>query len=93
MYRNVSPLAKQKMADLARNDGVYVPRSLTTAYCNTIPPEREAFEKSAPYATAAAANELPCARVIVAIKEYDVPHDREGFYALAEEAAASIRPA
>src|SRR5206468_4170112 len=30
--------------DQGRHDGVYVPRSLTTAYCNTIPPERE--EKS-----------------------------------------------
>ena len=33
-----------QLVDQGRRDGVYVPRSLTTAYCNTIPPERE--EKS-----------------------------------------------
>ena len=33
-----------RLVDQGRRDGVYVPRSLTTAYCNTIPPERE--EKS-----------------------------------------------
>src|SRR5436305_4283347 len=33
-----------RLVDQRRRDGVYVPRSLTTAYCNTIPPERE--EKS-----------------------------------------------
>lgn len=56
-----------------------------------IMPEREAMEKSAPYAKAAAADELPCARTVVAIREYDVPQDREAFYALAEEVAASLR--
>jgi pyruvate dehydrogenase E1 component len=30
-----------RLVDQGRRDGVYVPRSLTTAYCNTIPPERE----------------------------------------------------
>ena len=34
-----------RLVDQGRRDGVYVPRSLTTAYCNTIRPERE--EKSA----------------------------------------------
>jgi len=29
-----------RLVDQGRRDGVYVPRSLTTAYCNTIPPER-----------------------------------------------------
>ena len=33
-----------RLVDQGRREGVYVPRSLTTAYCNTIPPERE--EKS-----------------------------------------------
>ena len=33
-----------RLVDEGRREGVYVPRSLTTAYCNTIPPERE--EKS-----------------------------------------------
>ena len=33
-----------RLVDQGRRDGVYVPRSLNTAYCNTIPPERE--EKS-----------------------------------------------
>ena len=33
-----------RLVDAGRRDGVYVPRSLNTAYCNTIPPERE--EKS-----------------------------------------------
>ena len=33
-----------RLVDQGRRDGVYVPRSLTTAYCNTIPPARE--EKS-----------------------------------------------
>src|SRR5438045_4232410 len=31
-----------QIVDQGRREGVYVPRSLTTAYCNTIPPEREA---------------------------------------------------
>lgn len=57
----------------------------------SVMPEREAMEKSAPYARAAAANELPCARTVVAIREYDVPQDRESFYVLAEEVAASLR--
>src|SRR6058998_597859 len=30
-----------RLIDQGRREGVYVPRSLTTAYCNTIPPERE----------------------------------------------------
>ena len=30
-----------RLVDQARRDGVFVPQSLTTAYCNTIPPERE----------------------------------------------------
>src|SRR4029079_11622577 len=30
-----------RLVDQGRREGVYVPRSLTTAYCNTIPPERE----------------------------------------------------
>ena len=30
-----------RLVDRARRDGVFVPQSLTTAYCNTIPPERE----------------------------------------------------
>jgi len=30
-----------RLVDQGRRHGVYVPRSLTTAYCNTIPPERE----------------------------------------------------
>ena len=33
-----------RLVDAGRRDGAYVPRSLNTAYCNTIPPERE--EKS-----------------------------------------------
>ena len=33
-----------RLVDEGRREGVYVPRSLNTAYCNTIPPERE--EKS-----------------------------------------------
>ena len=33
-----------QLVDEARRTGIYVPRSLTTAYCNTIPPDRE--EKS-----------------------------------------------
>ncbi|GAB3630197.1 pyruvate dehydrogenase [Pandoraea terrae] len=33
-----------RLVDEARRDGVYIPRSLTTAYCNTIPPAQE--EKS-----------------------------------------------
>ena len=33
-----------QLVDEARRAGIYVPRSLTTAYCNTIPPDRE--EKS-----------------------------------------------
>ena len=32
------------LVNRARRDGVYIPQSLNTAYCNTIPPERE--EKS-----------------------------------------------
>src|SRR5215218_7284443 len=31
-----------RLVDEGRREGVYVPRSLNTAYCNTIPPEREA---------------------------------------------------
>src|SRR5437870_1015586 len=31
----------EKLVDEARRDGAYVPQSLTTPYCNTIPPERE----------------------------------------------------
>lgn len=53
--------------------------------------EREAMDKSAPYARAAAANELPCARTVIAIREYDVPQDRASFYVLAEEVAAALR--
>ena len=30
-----------RVVDRARRDGIFVPQSLTTAYCNTIPPERE----------------------------------------------------
>src|SRR6476619_6723249 len=30
-----------RLVDQGRREGVYVPRSLTTAYCNTIPAERE----------------------------------------------------
>ena len=30
-----------RLVDEARREGVFVPRSLNTAYCNTIPPERE----------------------------------------------------
>ena len=30
-----------RLVDEARREGIYVPQSLTTAYCNTIPPERE----------------------------------------------------
>lgn len=37
----------------------------------SIMPEREAREKSAPYATAATANTLPCARTVIAIWESD----------------------
>ena len=29
------------LVDQARRDGLYIPRSLTTAYKNTIPPEQE----------------------------------------------------
>jgi pyruvate dehydrogenase E1 component len=31
-----------RLVDQARRDGLYIPRSLTTAYKNTIPPEQEA---------------------------------------------------
>ena len=31
----------EKLVDEARRDSAYVPQSLTTPYCNTIPPERE----------------------------------------------------
>ena len=54
-------------------------------------PEREALEKSAHYARAAAANDLPCARTVVPIREYDVPQDRDAFFTLADEVARSIR--
>lgn len=57
----------------------------------SVMPEREALEKSAPYARAAAANELPCVRTVVAIKEYDVPQDRPAFYAVVDDVAASLR--
>ena len=35
-------LLVNRLVDQARRDGLYIPRSLTTAYKNTIPPEQEA---------------------------------------------------
>ena len=36
-------LLVNRLVDQARRDGLYIPRSLTTAYKNTIPPEQEAI--------------------------------------------------
>ena len=54
-------------------------------------PDREALEKSSFYARAAERNALPCTRTVVAVKEYDVPLDRETFFQLVDEVATSIR--
>lgn len=73
----------------AESSAELVSRGVHRIIC--VMPEREAMEKSAPYSKAATANELPCSRTVVAIREYDVPQDREAFFALAEEIAASLR--
>jgi pyruvate dehydrogenase E1 component len=46
-----------RLVDQGRRDGVYVPSSLNTAYCNTIPPEREAIMRWNALAMVARANE------------------------------------